>query len=42
MTALEQSGGDRLYGQAPRGSLERKALNLLHKLGVQIDKPIGS
>ena len=42
MTAFEQSGGDRLYGQAPRGSLERKALDLLHKLGVQIDKPIGS
>ena len=41
-TALEQSGGDRLYGQAPRGSLERKALDLLQKLGVQIDKPIGS
>ena len=42
MTALEQSRGDRLYGEAPRGSLERKSLDLLHKLGVQIDKPIGS
>ena len=42
MTALEQSRGDRLYGQAPRGSLERKALDPLLKLGVQIDKPIGS
>ena len=42
MTALEQSGGDRLDGQAPRGSLERKALDLLQKLRVQIDKPIGS
>ena len=42
MTALEQSEGDRLYGQAPRASLERKALDLLNKLGVQIDKPTGS
>ena len=42
MTALEQSRGDRLYGQAPRGSLERKALDLLQKLGVETDKPIGS
>ena len=42
MTALEQSGGDRLYGQAPCGSLERKALDLLKKWEVQIDKPIGS
>ena len=42
LTALEQSGGDRLYGLAPRGSLERKALDLLQKLGVQMDKPIGS
>ena len=42
LTALGQSGGDRLYGQAPRGSLERKALDLLQKFGVQVDKPIGS
>ena len=42
MIALEQSGGDRLCGQAPRGSLERKALDLLQRLGVQINRPIGS
>ena len=35
MTAFEQSGGDRLYGQAPRGSLERKALDLLQNLGFR-------
>ena len=42
MTALEKGGGDRLYGQDTRSSLERKTIDLLHKLGVQIDKPFGS
>ena len=36
-TALEQSGTDKLHV----GSLERKALDLLQRLWVQIDRPIG-
>ena len=31
MTALEQSGGDRMYRQAPRGSLERKTVETYFK-----------
>ena len=33
--ALVKDGGVQLFGQAPRGSLERKAIDLTQRLGVK-------
>ena len=35
VAALVADGGMQLFGQAPRGSLERKAIDLMQKLGVK-------
>lgn len=35
VAALVSDGGVQLFGQAPRGSLERKAMDLMQKLGVK-------
>ena len=35
--ALTAAGGVHMYGQALHGSLERKAINLLGKMGVTLD-----
>ena len=35
VAALVADGGEQLFGQAPRGSLERKAIDLMQKLGVK-------
>ena len=35
VAALVKDGGVQLFGQAPRGSLERKAIDLMQKLGVK-------
>ena len=32
--------GERMWGQAPRGSLERKAMDLMQKLGVKTDEKV--
>ena len=40
VTALKADGGIQLYGQAPRGSMERKALDLMQKLGVKPNEKI--
>ena len=35
VAALVKDGGVQLFGQAPRGSLERQAIDLMQKLGVK-------
>ena len=35
VAALVKDRGVQLFGQAPRGSLERKAIDLMQKLGVK-------
>ena len=35
VSALVADGGIQLFGQAPRGSMERKAMDLMQELGVK-------